>query len=89
VVVFVETAFKHGYQEEDFFEVLDTRPLKLRSRRGLKGVYELYGRNYAGEYLHVAYRKEADREVVFHMRTMTARGKQRYGRTDEKSKGEE
>jgi hypothetical protein len=41
VVVFVESAFKHGYQEEDFFEVLETEPLKLRSRRGPKGVYEL------------------------------------------------
>ena len=50
VVVFVESALKHGYGEEDFFEVLETSPLKLRSRRGLKGIYELYGRNYAGEY---------------------------------------
>jgi hypothetical protein len=78
VVVFDESAFKHGYLEEDFYEVLDTGPLKLRSRRGLKGVYELYGRNYAGEYLHVAYRREPNREVVFHMRAMSAREKQRY-----------
>ena len=51
VVVFVESAFKHGYGEEDSFEVLGTEPLKLRSRGGLKGVYELLGRNYVGEYL--------------------------------------
>lgn len=78
MVVFVESAFKHGYQEEDFYEVLETGPLKLRSRRGLQGVYELYGRNSTGEYLHVAYRREGDREVVFHMRAMTPREKHRY-----------
>jgi hypothetical protein len=79
-VVFVESAFKHGYAEEDFFEVLEAGPLKLRSRRGLKGVHELFGRNYAGEYLHVAYRSEEDREVVFHMRAMSSREKQSYRR---------
>jgi len=73
VVVFVESAFKHGYEERDFFEVLEAGPLKLRSRRGLKNVCELLGRNYAGEYLHVAYRREVDREVVFHMRAMSPR----------------
>ncbi|HYW45015.1 MAG TPA: hypothetical protein VE959_19290 [Bryobacteraceae bacterium] len=78
MVVFVESAFKHGYGEEDFFEVLDTGPLKFRSKRGLQGVYELYGRNYAGEYLHIAYRREADREAVFHMRAMSLREKRRY-----------
>jgi hypothetical protein len=78
VVVLVESAFKHGYQEEDFFEVLETEPLKLRWRRGLKGVSELFGRNFAGEYLHVAYRREGDRNIVFHIRAMSPREKQRY-----------
>ena len=54
------------------------RELKLRSRRGLKGIHELFGRNYAGEYLHVAYRREGEPEVVFHMRAMRPREKQRY-----------
>jgi hypothetical protein len=54
MVVFAESAFKHGYDEEDFFEVLERGPLKLRSRRGLEGVYELYGQNYAGDYLRIA-----------------------------------
>ena len=48
VVLFTESAYKHGFQEEDFYEVLETGPVKLRSKRGLEGVYELYGRNYAG-----------------------------------------
>jgi hypothetical protein len=78
VVVFFESAFKHGYGEDDFFEVLETGPRKLRSRRGLNGIYELYGRNYAGEYLHIAYRRDGDREVVFHMRAMSPREKRWY-----------
>jgi hypothetical protein len=78
VVVFVESAFKHGFKEEDFFEMLEAGPVKLRSRRGLKGVYELYGRNYVGEYLHAAYRREGDQDLVFHMRAMSAREKQKY-----------
>jgi len=45
VVVFTESAHKHGFQEEDFYEVLESGPLKLRSQRGLEGIYELYGRN--------------------------------------------
>jgi hypothetical protein len=78
VVVFTESAHKHGFQEEDFYEVLEAGPLKLRSHCGLEGVYELYGRNYAGEYLHIAYRREAGREVVFHMRAMSPREKQKF-----------
>jgi len=78
VTVFVESAFRHGYEENDFFEALQSGPLKLRSRRGLAGIFELYGRNFAGDYLHIAYRKEGDRFVVFHMRRMTARGKHLY-----------
>jgi hypothetical protein len=78
VVVFTGSAHKHGFQEEDFYEVLEPGPLKLRSQRGLEGVYELYGRNYAGEYLHIAYRREVGREVVFHMRALSPREKQRY-----------
>ena len=80
MVVFTESAHKHGFQEEDFYEVLETGPLKLRSQRGLEGVYELYGRNYAGEYLQIAYRREADRDVVFHMRAMSPRERQRFRR---------
>ena len=78
MVVFVESAFRHGYSEDDFFEVPDACPLKLRSIHGLDGIYELLGRNYAGEYLHIAYRREADRDVVFHMRAMNLREKRRY-----------
>lgn len=80
VVVFVETAFRHGYGEDDFYEVLESEPLKLRSRRGMAGVYEIYGRNSVGDYLHIAYRKEGERYTVFHMRRMTEREKRFYRR---------
>lgn len=71
MVLFVESAFKHGYDEEDFFEVLETGPLKFRSRRGQGGVYELLGQTHSGNYLHIAYRRELDRDIVFHMRAMS------------------
>jgi len=54
--------------------------MKMRSRRGLKGVYEIYGRNYAGEYLHIAYRREKVREVVFHIRRMSVQEKRLFWR---------
>ena len=56
-VDFAESAFRHGYEPEDFFEAWNNHPLKLRARRGLDGIYEPYGRNNAGDYLHVADRR--------------------------------
>ena len=79
-VDFAESAFKHGYEPEDFLEMLDNQPLKLRSRRGLKGVCELYGRNGAGDYLHAAYRIIAGSATVFHMRRMTTGERKMYRR---------
>jgi hypothetical protein len=80
VVLFVGSAFRHGFREEDFFEVLETGPMKVRSRRGLENVYELYGQNDSGDHLHIAYRREPDRWVVFHLRRMDAGEKQWYRR---------
>jgi len=60
VVLFVGSAFQHGFSEEDFFEVLETGPIKVRSRRGLDNVYELFGQNDSGDYLHIAYRREPE-----------------------------
>jgi hypothetical protein len=34
VVVFDESAFKHGYLEEDFYEVLETGPVKIALSTG-------------------------------------------------------
>ncbi len=75
MILFTDSAFKHGYSEDDIYEVLETGPLKMRSRRGLQDIYELYGRNCAGDYLHIAYRREKDRETVFHIRRMSIQEK--------------
>ena len=77
---FVESAFKHGYDEIDFYELLASQPLKLRSRRGLEGVYEVFGQNLAGTYLLMVYRRAEDEQVVFHMSEMTDREKRFYRR---------
>jgi len=77
-VAFSLTAFNHGYNEDDFFEVLASRPIKRRSQRGMKDVYELFGRNLAGNYVHVIYRRAAERAIVFHMATMTETQRRYY-----------
>ena len=78
MVLFTDSAFRHGYQEADFLEVLESRPFKTRSRRGLKGVYEILGRNNAGEYLHIVLREDAGVTTVFHMLQMNQRQKRLY-----------
>ncbi|MBI3329900.1 MAG: hypothetical protein HYZ81_24725, partial [Nitrospinae bacterium] len=55
-VTFTPSAFRHGFNEADFYELLTGRYLKIRSQQGLPYVYELLGRNLAGDYLHVVYR---------------------------------
>ena len=81
-VEFAESAFKHGFAEEDFFELLAGKYIKLRSQRGLAGVYELFGRSLAGEYVHVIYRGLAHEKAirVFHMSPMTQQQTRRFKR---------
>ena len=80
-VVFVSSAFRHGYTKQDFYELLAADYLKIRSQRGLDEVYELLGRNLSGAYLHVVYRVLPDHRLrVFHMNAMTEAQKRRYRR---------
>jgi hypothetical protein len=80
-VIFSASAFRHGYAEQDFYELLATKYLKIRSQRELDGIYELLGRNLSGAYLHVIYRALPDRRLrVFHINTMTEAQKKRYRR---------
>lgn len=80
-VIFAPPALHHGYTAEDFYEVVAGHLLKIRSQRGLKEVYELLGRNLAGDYLHIVYRVLADGRLrVFHMNRMTDTQKRRYRR---------
>jgi hypothetical protein len=71
-IEFVDSYFKHGFDETDFIEMLEERPIQLPSGRSLhRDIRVLWGRNSAGEYLHAAFREESTRIVVFHMRSMT------------------
>ena len=80
-VVFVGSAFRHGYTKQDFYELLAGEYIKVRSQRGLDDVYELLGRNLGGVYLHVVYRVLPDHRLrVFHMNGMTEAQKKRYRR---------
>lgn len=80
-VVFVPSAFRHGYIVQDFYELLAGRYLKIRSQRGLDDVYELLGQNLSGDYLHIVSRVLPDGRLrVFHMTRMTERQKRRYQR---------
>jgi hypothetical protein len=80
-VVFSASAFRHGYAEQDFYELLATKYVKIRSQRGIDDVYEILGRNLSGAYLHVAYRVLPDRRVrVFHINAMTEAQRKRYRR---------
>lgn len=78
MISFTDSAFKRGYDEADFFEVLESKPMKLRSRKGLKGIHELLGQNSTGDYIHAAYRRDGDSFTVFHMREMTSQEERRF-----------
>jgi len=78
-VTFTESAFRHGYTEDDFYDLLESRYRKTRSHRGIDSAYELLGRNRNGDYLHVVYRILSDgRFLVFHMARMTTPQRRRY-----------
>jgi hypothetical protein len=84
-VIFSASAFRHGYAEQDFYELLATKYLKIRSQRGLDDVYELLGRSLSGTYLHVIYRVLPDRTLrVFHISSMTEHRKSAIGGTEMK-----
>jgi len=79
--VFTDSAFRHGYTKQDFYELLAGDYLKIRSQRGLDEVYELLGRNLSGDYLYIVYRVLPDRRLrVFHISAMSAAQKRRYRR---------
>ena len=71
-VVFTDSAFRHGYTKQDYYELLAGEYLKIRSQRGRDEVYELLGRNLSGAYLHVVYRVLPNHRIrVFHINGMT------------------
>ena len=88
-IIFKDSAFKHGYDEGDYDAVVRGAKLVLRSRRGYRNVYEVLGRNTAGDYLHLVTRRYlsgADRIViVFHMARMKPSDRKRFIQTGERT----
>ena len=79
--VFIDSAFRHGYTKQDFYELLAGTYLKIRSQRGLDEIYGLLGRNLSGAYLRVVYRGLPDHRVgLFHINGMTEAQQRRYRR---------
>jgi hypothetical protein len=81
---FAESAFRHGYGREDYFESRRNPKMLFGSRRGEPDVYEMLGRNDAGDYLHVVFRSVREgilkRIVVFHIAAMNRADRKRYKR---------
>ena len=79
-----DSAYRHGYDDEDVAELLRRRHLIFRSRRGRQFGYEFLGRNEAGEYLLVIGRvvQSHGRKIlrVFHIDRMGDADRKRFAR---------
>lgn len=79
-----ESAYRHGYDDEDVADMLRGAFLVIRSRRGRLNGYEVFGRNTPGEYLLAAGRMVEYHGVqvfrVFHIGRMTDTERRRYQR---------
>lgn len=78
------SAYRHGFHDEDFAEMLRGKHLVIRNRRGRQVGYEIFGRNAAGAYLLAACRvvKSSGQKVlrVFHLARMSDADRRRYER---------
>ena len=80
-IIFTDSAFRHGVPESDFVEAMQRRHLKFRIGRGGQAVYEIIGRNAAGQYRHFLYRALLDGTLkVFHMMPAKETQKRLYRR---------
>ena len=79
-----DSAYRHGYEDEDVAEMLRGRHLVVRNRRGSLEGYEIFGRNAAGEYLLLAGRVVIYEGVkvfhVFHLDRMNEADRKRFRR---------
>ena len=79
-----DSAYRHGYNDEDVAEMLRGTHLVIRSRRGRLVGYEIFGCNRAGAYLLAAGRvvQSGDAKVlrVFHVNRMTPAERKRFKR---------
>jgi hypothetical protein len=88
IILFRESAFKHGFDRDDYDQVMRNCHLLLRSRRGIDDVYEVLGRNEAGDLLRVITRDGREGEeriiIVFHMTRMDDADRRRFLRMERK-----
>lgn len=81
---FTDSAYRHGYNDEDFADMLRRPRLVIRSRRGRMTGYEIFGRTRAGTYLLAAGRVIHYRDLpvfrVFHLNRMTDAERRRFQR---------
>ena len=79
-----DSAYRHGYDDEDFAQMLRGRILVIHSRRGRLVGEEVFGRNAAGVYLHAVGRvvKSGAGQVlrVFHLNRMKDTDRKRFKR---------
>jgi hypothetical protein len=85
-LVLTDSAYRHGFGDEDVAAMLRGRCLVIRSRRGAMTGYEILGRNINGDYLLAAARMieyTGRRKVlrVFHINRMTIAERRRFQRT--------
>ena len=83
-IILTESAYRHGFDDDDVAEVLLGPRLITRNRRGRRFGYEVSGRNAAGDYLLFAARvveyPAGSVLRVYHLNRMTDREKRRYNR---------
>lgn len=79
-----DSAYRHGYEDEDVAEMLRGRCLIVLSRRGRGSGYEVFGRNTAGAYLLAAGRMVQYEGIrvfrVFHVNRMSNAERKRFSR---------
>ena len=79
-----DSAYRHGYEDEDVAEMLRGPHLVILNRRGRLQGYEVFGRNSSAEYLLLAGRvveyQDASAFRVFHIGRMTEAEGKRFQR---------
>jgi hypothetical protein len=77
-----DSAYRHGFSDEDFAEMLRGRHLAIKNRRGRLVGYEIFGRNRGGAYLLAAGRLvesvHGDVFRVFHLARMSETERRRF-----------
>ena len=77
-----DSAYRHGFGDEDFAQMLRGRHIVIRNRRGKLIGYEVFGQNGGGAYLLAAGRvvQSETRTMfrVFHLDRMTDAERRRF-----------